>query len=297
MNTAAIVNYCTNDFRFLDDCLFPLKKLFSQIIVPVCTHFFDGAAEDQLLLNYSFAKHPDVLFVLFAFDEKLYGLSDIPHDKNQRIHYWHSTARYVGYHFLKDEIEGALFIDVDEIIDLPRFRTNFNYDALRFDSYFYMREAGNRAKTHTANALYVKRRGFHPDHLLLVGERMGTYERISGEKKWGVCGEDGQPLFHHYSWVRAQSELMKKVVSWGHHSEKNWTGLLEKELALPLRATDLLYGLDYERVERYIDPLRVCMEEERQKAQDFAYLQTTDFPNVVMVDRESILRRHFNLFY
>jgi hypothetical protein len=291
-NVAAIVNYCTNDFRFLDDCLLRLKKKFRQVIVPVCDHFFDGTPEDLPLLKYSFAKHPDVLFILFKWGEKLYGLSPVIYDENKKIHYWHSTARFVGYQYIKKGIEGALFLDVDEIIDLERFDIDFEGAAMRFDSYFYMRAAYNRAKIRTENALYVKIKGFNPDHLLVVAERMGTFDRIAGEKKLNVVGKDGDPVFHHYSWVRSEEELMKKVVSWGHYSEKNWEKLLKQELSMPIGKRDCLYDLEYECVTIYIDPLRISLEQEKEKAESCAHMKWKDFQNVIYVNREEVLKRY-----
>ena len=289
-NVAAIVNYCTNDFRFLDDCLLRLKKKFRQVIVPVCDHFFDGTPEDLPLLKYSFAKHPDVLFILFEWGEKLYGLSPVIYDAGKMIHYWHSTSRFVGYQYIQEGIEGALFLDIDEIIDLERFDIAFEgLAAMRFDSYFYMREAGNRAKTTTENALYVRKEGFNTDHLLVVAERMGTFDRITQKKEENVVGKDKKPLFHHYSWVRAQDELIKKVASWGNHSERDWKKVLEEELSRPIQKRDLLYNLEYEVVDVYVDPLRICMQEERKKAQSYSHLNWEDFPNVICTNREETI--------
>lgn len=295
-NLAAIVNYCTNDFRFLDDCLASLRPFFKQIIVPVSTHFFDGIEEDKALLHYSFAKHPDVLFVLFSFTEKLYGFSRILYDEGKKIHYWHSTARYVGYHFLEPEIEGVFFFDVDEIVDQQRFKVfieNFDiqkYDALRFDSYFYMRSPYNRALLWLENVLYIKRENFHRDHLLLVRERMGTFNRIEGETLSHVRGLDGFPLIHHYSWVKTKEEMEKKIVSWGHHTDENWKELLEKELSQEIGNKDFLYELEYERAPLYLDPLRISMHEEREKAKIYADAKVEDFANVIKTDWMSLVQ-------
>ncbi|MDN3504826.1 MAG: hypothetical protein P0S95_04545 [Rhabdochlamydiaceae bacterium] len=290
---ACIVNYCTQDYRYLDLCLFELKKLFPTIIVPVCDHFYNGEPENRDLLSKGYQDHPDIQFIEFAFGERLYGLSPLLYDESKTIHYWHSTARYVGYHYLPNSIEWVLFLDIDEIIDLERFTKWFKsgeynkYDALRFDSYFYFREPTQRAKTYTQNALMLRKSKCHADLLLVVAERMGTFDRILGERIEHVRGLDDAPLFHHYSWVRSHEELFHKVKCWGHHSEKDWTALLKQELDQGSRERDLLYNLEYEKCEMYHNPLKV----------DITYkgLGKSEFKNVVKVNHRSILERHFQI--
>ncbi|MCF7806575.1 MAG: hypothetical protein K9M07_02345 [Simkaniaceae bacterium] len=149
-----IVNYCTNDFRYLKFCIEALQPLFSPILIPVCDHFFDGTPENRDLLNRSYREYPNVRFIEFAFNEKPYGLPQTFEDPTKMIHFWHSTARYVGYHFLQSECEYVLFLDVDEIIDTSRFKLWLDafdyraYNAIRFDSFFYFMKPTKRAMTY-----------------------------------------------------------------------------------------------------------------------------------------------------
>ena len=50
---AAIINFCTNDYRFLARSIAETKSFSSQIIVPVCDHFFDGTPETSLALTFN----------------------------------------------------------------------------------------------------------------------------------------------------------------------------------------------------------------------------------------------------
>ena len=53
MRLSVVLQYCTNEFRFLDANLKELSKICDEIIVPVLSHFFNGAPENQELLKKS----------------------------------------------------------------------------------------------------------------------------------------------------------------------------------------------------------------------------------------------------
>ena len=136
---STVINYCTNDYRFLEACLTEVRKFSKEIIIPVCDHFFNGVIENRLLLEHSYANHPDVRFVEFAFGTKPYGLySELKEGDEDWIHYWHSTARYVGYQFVSPKVEYVLFLDVDVVAEGDKMKawlSKFPYadfDAVRF---------------------------------------------------------------------------------------------------------------------------------------------------------------------
>lgn len=279
-----IINYCTNDYRFLDLCIEEAKKISTQIIIPVCDHFFNGTPENRELLQRSYSEHPDCEFIEFEYGTP-YGIyCPLKPDDDNWIHYWHSTSRYVGYHFLREEITHVLFLDVDEIIDSGRFierLKTIDCNAARFSSYFYFRKASSRATMFPLNALLIKKDIVEPEKILSVYERKGLFEEIDEPKINHVMGLDGKPLVHHYSWVKPQEELRHKVKSWGHHFEKNWEELLEKEFSKEFSGVDDLYGLTYEEVEQLHDPLK-----EIKPSKSIP----TSFPNVKKVDSKEILR-------
>ena len=284
-NGCAIVNYCTNDYRYLALCLEELRKVFKWVIVPVCDHFFDGVAEDRALLEQSYAEHPDVHFIEFAFGKTLYGLNQFRDEESKKIHFWHSTARYVAWHYLPKEAEWALFLDVDEILDTDRFIAWANqvkeYDAIRFDSYFYYQVPTMRSTTFMQNGLMVKRDAIKVDDLLVTGERMTTFERAKGEKLRNARGLDDCPLIHHYSWVRSDEEFERKVRSWGHHAEQDWEALLKKEFT----TIDPLFEKEYEECVAVHNPFAIKKGERHGS------------PKVTKINRERLLERHFRLFY
>ncbi len=257
---ATIINFCTNDYRFLAPCIREAKHFSSQILIPVCDHFFDGTPEDRALLQRAYSEHPDCEFIEFAYDpEQPYGYPcrKRPGDLDWCRH-WHSTARMIGYFFLKKEIDYVLFIDVDEIYEGKKFQEWLqhypiqNYNALRFQCYQYFREPRYRAKETFTSGLLAKKSVLTPDTILNVDERMGLYKKIPDEKIVDLNGLDDQPMIHHYSWVRTKEEMLKKVI-WGHFWERNWKELIEQEFSGPFSGKDFTTGLEYLTVDPYID--------------------------------------------
>ncbi len=270
---ATVINYCTTDHRFLRFCIEEVQKFSKQVIIPVCSHFFNGEPENRTLLDLSYQQHPDVQFVEFNYDEQPYGIYSpfTPADEDWS-HYWHSTARYIGFHYVQDA-DYILFLDVDEIVEADRFikwLKTFNvseFAALRFSSYFYFRDPSNRAiDQFPLNALLVRKQAMDsPEMILDVLERKGLYDQIQGPKRSHLMGLDERPLVHHYSWVRTPEELRQKVRTWGHRHDQEWLQLIEEELKEPFRGIDRIHGFHYEKVELLHDILK-----------DFSHVQRVD---------------------
>lgn len=263
---ATIINYCTNDYRFLRYCIEEAQKFSKQIIIPVCSHFFNGEPENRALLEQSYRDHPDVQFIEFAYDEEPYGIyCPLTSSDEDWSHYWHSTARYIGFHYVKD-CDYVLFLDVDEIVEADRFMRWLqefkidDYDALRLSSYFYFGRPSQRAiDRFPLNALLVRRTCIEsPEMILDILERKGLYDQIQGRKLTEVMGLDGRPLVHHYSWVRTPEELRQKVRTWGHRHDQDWMQLIEEQRDI--------FGFKYESVDVMHDVLQKNSLREGSKA-------------------------------
>ncbi|HSX25531.1 MAG TPA: hypothetical protein VLE89_00815 [Chlamydiales bacterium] len=229
-----VISYCTNDFRFIDRCIEEARKFSDQIVIPVCDHFFDGMPENRMLLEHTYSRHPDCLFIEFAYlPDRLY--SDYhpldPKDKNWAI-FWAATTRYVGLHYTEGEY--LLFLDSDEIAEGEEMAAwldteeYLHYDAQRLAAYFYALRPNFRAKKVVNLPLLVKRDTLAPLTLLNDLERIGAYLVHPGPKREKVVGLDGLPLIHHYSWVRTREECLQKARTWGHKNEENWPDIIEK---------------------------------------------------------------------
>ncbi|HSX27142.1 MAG TPA: hypothetical protein VLE89_09090 [Chlamydiales bacterium] len=254
---AAIVNFCSNERRFIKSCLEQCQIFSRQVIVSVCDHFFDGTAENRALLEEIYGAFPGCLFVEYPY---------IPEAIPKRIwkmidpaHFWHSLSRLAGFSFLDDDIEAVLFLDADEVPDGKRFAEWLDcsdyhgHMTLKMANYWYFREPQYQALRWEDSVVLAQRRAINPDLLLRREERDAIYDLLPGPKRRHVIGINGEPMFHHYSWVRTPEEMLKKVCAWGHRGDKNWVDLVQKEFSGPFRGTDFIHGYNYKTVEALFD--------------------------------------------
>ncbi len=290
-----IINYCTNDYRFLKTCIEEALEFSDQILIPVCDHFFNGEKENSKLLHQSYMENPDATFIEYAYDAKrIYSPYVIisPQDPNWG-HYWHNTSRYVGFDFIDPDVEYILFLDVDEIPDGKRVKSFLQSDGLQglnaalLNSYFYFTSPIYRAKENVSqNTLLCKKEFLLKEALMDVEERSGTFYQISGKKIRGLNGIDDLPLLHHYSYFRKGEELKKKVTTWGHREDKNWMQLLKHEKQEDFAGEENLFGLEYERVDLQHPKILDDVDRNNSKISNYCY------SNVIKTDRISFHKRH-----
>lgn len=253
-NLASVINFCTYDLRFLHKCIQGVRPFSSQIVIAVCDHLFNGEKEDPTLLQQIYETYPDVDFVEFAYSEdEVYGTPSklVPNSPGWSTH-WHNSARLIATYFLRPDIETVLFLDVDEIFSSPI--PEIDLDVVRFATYWYFRTSNNCATVYPNGPLLIRRGLLNTEILLNEDERMGMYELVDGSKAQNyLVGK--RPIVHHYSWVRPNQEIKKKISAWGHHWERDWKKLLEQE-------SDFVRRYSYEKVKSYWDPLKeeICLQ-------------------------------------
>lgn len=247
-----IINFCSNESRFLTACLEQTSRFSQQVIVAVCDHFFDGTVEDRDLLNQIYAAFPNCLFIEYPFIPNL-----IPKKVFQSIdpaHFWHSLARLIGLTFVQESSEMVLFLDADEIPDAKRFHEWLNcsdyhqHVTLKFANYWYFREPIFQASRWEDSVVLAQKKVLQPDLLLRKEERDAIYDFLPGPKRRHVVGVDGEPMFHHYSWVRTREEMLRKVQAWGHKKDRDWVPVVEKEFQGTFSGTDFIHGYSYKTV-------------------------------------------------
>jgi len=295
---ATVIHYCTNDYRFLGKCIAEAKKFSDQIVIPVCDRFFNGQPENRDLLNQTYSDHPDCTFIEFAFTPGRHYSPYSTHAPSDEgwIRLWHQTSRYIGFLHLAPEIDYLLFLDCDEIpegdkvavwLQTKEYR---NYNALRLLGYYYALRSTLRAKKLQSVALLARRATLEPRFFIQIDERHGLYQHIPEPKKREVRG-GLTPLFHHYSWVRPQSECLHKADSWGHLREKNWSQEIEK--AFQEKGFRDLFGnvdLEFEEIEHpYFDPFSVPLPTRP--------LPRLEFPHVIKVTPHVIFQRELELTF
>jgi len=257
-SVGTVVNFCTNESRFISSCLKEALKFSKQVVVPVASHFFDGTAENRSLLEEIYAAFPECLFVEYPFIPE-----QIPPFLLKAIRcepFWPCLSRLIGAKTLGSEIETLLFLDADEVVDGEEFAkwlescSHEQYTALKLANYWYFREPEYRAENFEDSAVLVQKKALIDDFLLQNEERNAIYDLLPGPKKRMVLGASGHPLIHHYSWVRTEEEMLKKVKSWSHRKDRNWEELVREEFARPFSGTDFVHGYRFYTVKSRLTP-------------------------------------------
>lgn len=276
---ATIINYCSNDYKWLKPCIEHVKDFSSQIIVPYCDHYFNGEPEDFNLLDKSYNENcKDATFIEFEYNPDVYkdlGLKRLndPFQSNKyyinidvtESWFWHQVQRLTGFKCVHDDIEYVLFLDTDEIIDTIRYINWLNafpykdYNCIRFETYWYFRLTKFRAiQTEDWNAISLVKKNCVSDDIFFMhdSERLNFINFISDPKMIRTVGLDGMPMIHHYSWVRTHEEMLKKVRTWGHNRDKDWSIVVNKEFERnfnPSTDKDFVHGYDFVEVEPYVE--------------------------------------------
>ena len=271
MNLGTVINFCSNDYPFLRPCIDAIKPIASQIVVPVCDHFFDGVPEDRETLDRIYAENPDVQFIEFPFTGSYPSV------------YWHNLARMVATYFLNSK--HVLFLDCDEIAEASRFPQLNDYDAARLYNYWYFREPRFQATVWDDSPLFVKKEKLNGEILMNPRERHGIFDAISGNKATQMPGTDGRPMFHHYSWVRTKEQLLRKVVSWSHCSDRDWASQVEEEFSRGFNGTDFVHGYPFIEVPPYV-AIDLHKKPKPFSSCDFSHVRKLSTQDVMKIDLE-----------
>jgi len=301
---AAVISFCTHDYRFLRKCLEEVAAFSDQIVVTCCDHFFNGDPEDYALLEAAYRAFPTVVFLEFAFNPKeRYGdFCTLEPAAVDQGHHWHSVGRFISYYFINESITHFFFFDVDEIAEGKRFSSWLlqndlePYSALRFATHLYFREARYRAAAVPDSPLLVNRAHLQPEMLLDLDERMGLFWALPGDKKLNVRDEEGNPFIHHYSFVRPKEEMLQKVKRWGHHWERDWNKLIEEEFSRDFNGCDFVFGHSYTAVDPFFDPLKEPIPQSTEQISlDEHERCLPQFPNVTKLFPRDILRKDLEI--
>lgn len=242
---SAILQYSTIDYRFLKCNLDQLSKFCDEIIVPICTHLFNGQPEDS-------DKFQQSIDIINAYPNTRIEIFEWSHpDKPPR--YYHNLSRKLGTDIAKNE--WVLFIDADEILSdefIMWFDTiKYSNNSYWFTSYWYFRSAENQAIQLEGAGLLTKKQ-YCQWELDSDQERQQLFNKIpnfiNGDNTM-ITSLEGRPLMHHFSWVRSKEEMITKVKNWGHSSDKDWLSLIETEFSRPFNGTDFVHGYTYNTVE------------------------------------------------
>lgn len=279
---ATVVNFCSNESRFIKPCLEQCVQFSKQVIVPVCDHFFDGTKEDLALLENIYKAFPQVLFVQYPFIPEKVPSNILK--KTDPAHFWHSLSRLIAAEQIEESIDHVLFLDADEIPDAKRFSCWLDcsdysaHTVLKLANYWYFREPVYQAEKWEDSVVFAQKRALEPHLLLKKEERDAIYGSLPGPKRRMVLGVDGQPMFHHYSWVRTQEQMLKKVSSWGHCNDRSWKTLVEEEFKGPFQGKDFIHNYSFKTV-----PARFEIPEDK------GVFSSNGNPNVIRLTEKNVL--------
>lgn len=244
-----VINFCSNDYRFIKAAIDNVASEAQRIIVPYCTHFFDGSEENAQVIQKAIDENPTAEFVSFPFEEKM------------RIdgNYGHNLARFIGYGMLKEQCDYLMFLDTDEVAEKAAFSSWMksyplrDYVGLTFASYWYFYSPENQAQTLEESAMILRTSALEDSFFFHRDERKHLLVSVKGKKKKFVKGEKDGVVFHHYSWVRTREQMLKKVQSWGHKNDKDWASLVNDLFDKGFTGKDFVHNYQYNKVKPLID--------------------------------------------
>lgn len=242
-----VINYCSNDFRFLQKNITEALKFSEKVIIPISSHFFDGTLENKedLEKTYKLLELSDkITFIEYGWDDR----------KSARYH--HNMSRWIG---LQDSTtDYVLLADADEIVDgdlMNRYlqtKKYLNYDVIAFACYWYFREPIYRATT-TELAVSLWNKHICKESLIFNESERWSYRFRNDLRVLENETYNGEVMCHHYSWVRTYEQMLKKVQSWGHTSDKDWISLVNEEFSREFNGTDFVHHYTYDIVPNTLD--------------------------------------------
>jgi len=243
-----LINYCTNDYKFIGACVEEALKFSIEVIVPYTDYFYDGSPENKALLDKTIQENPRAKFIFFPYDPKL----------NVLPQHWVTFARVIGWKYSSSETDFILFLDADEVVDGNRFlewQKGFplsKMNVIKLANYYYFRDIIYQSETYEDSAVIARKNQLSEEMIMDFLDRDKSFRDITEPKARMVLGADNQPLIHHYSWVRSEAEMIKKVSTWGHSHERDWVQLVKDEFANGFKGVDFVHGYTYKTVKPFI---------------------------------------------
>lgn len=223
MKISTIINYCSNEKRFIDQCINSVLDFSTDVIVPVSTHFFDGTPENIESLQEDQKRNPEAKFLIYNWQE------------GKPARYWHNYSRLIAATHIKDNCDWILYIDADEIVDtslfkkfIPQISLKPDINSYKLANYWYFRQPNYRANQTEDSAVLVRAAYATKINLDDYGREREQFEYYNTPRMTMV---DNTPMIHHYSWVRTKEEMLNKVRTWGHNKDKDWNSLVEEEFS------------------------------------------------------------------
>lgn len=271
----SIILYCSLERQFRDVCIANALRVAKAtggiVLVVTCSHLLTGKVEPRF--EYAGAEEGEGILhhLLIEYDDKAKRTN-----QEWILHFRAEATRRMA---LKAHLESyTLYLDADEVIDVPRFLAwwksawdghgggneklhSFLPAAFHLNNAWYFRDVRLKACVREDSAVMVEQSKVTPDMfsrikadreelaLLCLGGDAVQLRNI----KHSFTALDGEPLIHHFSWVRSLEIVLEKVKAWGHAGERDWESIVREAWAAPLLVKEPIHG--YTLVYAVEDPL------------------------------------------
>ncbi|VAX37215.1 hypothetical protein MNBD_UNCLBAC01-812 [hydrothermal vent metagenome] len=238
---ATVINYCTNDYQFIQYCVNSVKTFSSEIAIVAADHFFDGSKENEGFIQKTKEATKGVNFIYYSWI-----------DNGSHPRFWCNYSRWLGLCSIKDDVDFVFFLDADEVVgpnfyDQIKSQTQFKFDACSFRTYWYFRNPQYRARRWETQPILARKSKLTKKSVFGDGERWSIIDAIPKSKRVkNFVDLDGKPMIHHYSWVRTKEQMLRKVESWSHKFDRDWVSLVNEEFSRDFNGTDFVHHYEYD---------------------------------------------------
>jgi hypothetical protein len=254
-SVGVIIVSSSDDICFLRKGILELLKFATDVVIAFGTRYWNGEPEDEEIIRDLAREFPRVKIVRYETDQQSIPGTEAVSDAM----YNEALARWTALQSLSPSCTHVLVLDSDEIVDGEAFRRWWQhkgavagFNAVKFANYWYWRHPTYRARSYLEDSVVlIDRRFLTSDSIFHNGARTHTYDSCQGSKQRMVHGAEGEVMIHHFSWVRTEAQMLRKVTAWGHRDDfrgVDLPALVKKEFSGAFRGTDFLRGLRYEVV-------------------------------------------------
>jgi hypothetical protein len=242
----AVIPLSSLEAEFAERTIREALRVANPVVVVYADHLSDGTPED---LSFVAA--------LRASLGSAQGLVWVPVQwfPGRTSRFWVRYLRWAGFPFLPLSTEYVAWLDGDEVLDAPRFLQWWaspeglpasGQRAIKLANYVYFRETRFQSMELEDSVVVCRREGLTAAQFFSDEgkEREMFFDGLGGRRM--ALALDGAPMVHHFSWVRSQELMLKKVSAWSHSSDdRDWKALVREEFTRPFNGKDFVNGHSY----------------------------------------------------
>jgi hypothetical protein len=245
----AVIPLSSLEAEFAEATLRAALAVASPVVVVYADHLSDGTPED---LGY--------IAALRAALRGERGLlwTPVAWHASGSSRFWVRYLRWAGFPFL--DTDYVVWLDGDEVLDVARFRAWWasprglpasGARAAKLANFVYFRSPLFQSVELEDSVVVCRREGLAVAHFFSDAgkEREMFFDGQGGPRM--QLALDGQPMVHHFSWVRSEAMMLKKVSAWSHRDDaRDWPALVREEFARPFSGRDFVNGHTYRVLDR-----------------------------------------------